>query len=212
MPIHTITVAVHAGDPLSRAGLTAHLQKQQAITVLNGTETEHEPELGDVAVMLLYQVDKESAMRLRKLAVDMNKRVVPVTDQLDESQLELVLDAGIHTIVWRHQATAEHLMKAVRSAYQGEGEVPPDLLIRLLAQLGRMRRHENRDAKPDAGLTERELRVLQFVAKGLNTNEIAAQLSYSERTVKGVLHDIMVRMQLKNRAHAVAFAIREGYI
>jgi DNA-binding NarL/FixJ family response regulator len=207
-----ITVAVHDGDPLSRAGLITYLQKQHAITVLNGIEAEQEPKAGDVAVMLLDEVDKESATRLRKLASDMKKRVVLVTGELDETQLELVLDAGIHTIVWRHQATADRLVKAVRSTYQGEGEVPPDLLSRLLAQVGRMRRGEHRDSQPHNGLSERELRVLQFVAKGLDTKEIAAQLSYSERTVKGVLHDIMVRMQLKNRAHAVAFAIRAGYM
>ncbi|KIF74272.1 hypothetical protein QR77_10315 [Streptomyces sp. 150FB] len=212
MPVDQIAVAVHDGDLLSRAGLIAYLQKQHAITVLNGIADTKEPKAGDVAVILLDQVDKESATRLRKLVNDMKKRVVLVTGELDESQLELILDAGIHTVVWRHQATAERLARAVRSTYQGEGQVPPDLLTRLLAQVGRTHKGEHRDARLDKGLSERELSVLQFVAEGLDTREIAAHLSYSERTVKGVLHDIMVRMQLKNRAHAVAFAIRAGYM
>lgn len=212
MSIQQLAITVHEGDPISRAGLIALLQRQQAITVLNGTEESFSPDKGDVAVMLLKQVDAESAMRLRKLSNDMGKKVVLVTEELDELQLELVLDAGIHAIVWRRQATEDRLVKAVRSIHQGEGEVPPDLLTRLLAQVGRIRQAERREPKNGNALSERELRVLEFVAKGLDTKEIAAQLSYSERTVKGILHDIMARMQLRNRAHAVAFAIRAGHM
>ncbi|KIF78708.1 hypothetical protein QR77_10360 [Streptomyces sp. 150FB] len=207
-----MAVAVHDGDPLSRAGLIAYLQRQQAVTVLNGTQGGENPAVADVAIMLLDQVDTESARRLHNLVNDMKKKVVLVTGELDESQLELVLNAGLHSIVWRHQAATDRLVKVLRTTYQGESEVPSDLLARLLAQMGRMRRGERKEAGPGDGLTERESRVLQFVAKGLATKEIAAQLCFSERTVKGILHDLMVRMQLKNRAHAVAFAIRAGYI
>jgi DNA-binding NarL/FixJ family response regulator len=58
----------------------------------------------------------------------------------------------------------------------------------------------------------REAEVLRLVADGLETREIAEQLCYSQRTVKGILHDVTSRFQLRNRAHAVAFALREGLI
>ena len=51
-----------------------------------------------------------------------------------------------------------------------------------------------------------------LIADGHPTREVARQLSYSERTVKSVLHDVTTRLQLRNRAHAVAFAVREGFI
>jgi DNA-binding NarL/FixJ family response regulator len=54
--------------------------------------------------------------------------------------------------------------------------------------------------------------VLGLVADGLDTREIATKLSYSERTVKNVLHDVTNRFQLRNRAHAVAYALREGLL
>ena len=63
-----------------------------------------------------------------------------------------------------------------------------------------------------AGLSEREIEVLRLVADGLDTREIAARLCYSERTVKNVLHEVITRLQLRNRAHAVAYAVREGLI
>jgi DNA-binding CsgD family transcriptional regulator len=61
-----------------------------------------------------------------------------------------------------------------------------------------------------SGLTERERNVLALLADGYDTGEIATQLSCSERTVKNVLRGIMIRHDLKHRAHAVAFAVRAG--
>jgi DNA-binding NarL/FixJ family response regulator len=62
------------------------------------------------------------------------------------------------------------------------------------------------------GLTEREVRVLRMLADGHETSTIARELNYSERTVKNIVHDITTRLQLRNRAHAVAFGIRNGLI
>ncbi len=61
-------------------------------------------------------------------------------------------------------------------------------------------------------LREREIAVLQLVAEGYDTGEIARKLSYSERTIKKVLHDLTMRLQLRNRSHAVAYALRAGLI
>ena len=61
-------------------------------------------------------------------------------------------------------------------------------------------------------LTPIRARVLRLVADGHDTAEIARELCYSERTVKNVLHDLTTRLQLRNRSHAVAYALREGLI
>jgi len=63
-----------------------------------------------------------------------------------------------------------------------------------------------------AVLADREVEVLRLVAEGLDTAEIASRLSYSQRTIKTVLHDVTTRLQLRNRSHAVAYALREGLI
>jgi DNA-binding CsgD family transcriptional regulator len=54
--------------------------------------------------------------------------------------------------------------------------------------------------------------VLRLVADGYDTAEIARKLAYSERTVKNVLHNITARLHLRNRPHAVAYALRQGFI
>ncbi|MGO4426651.1 response regulator transcription factor, partial [Streptomyces sp. MCAF7] len=47
---------------------------------------------------------------------------------------------------------------------------------------------------------------------GYDTADIAMKLSYSERTIKNVLHAVMTRLNLRNRSHAVAYALRQGLI
>ena len=61
-------------------------------------------------------------------------------------------------------------------------------------------------------LTDRELGVLRLLSKGETTNQIAADLCYSEKTVKNIVHDVLVRMNCRNRAQAVALATRRGLI
>lgn len=61
-------------------------------------------------------------------------------------------------------------------------------------------------------LADREREVLRMLADGLSTLEIARRLNYSERTVKNIIHDMLDRLNLRNRPHAVAFALRHGLL
>ncbi|MGP3926333.1 helix-turn-helix domain-containing protein [Streptomyces sp. 8N616] len=61
-----------------------------------------------------------------------------------------------------------------------------------------------------SGLEVREVEVLRLLADGLDTTEIAQKLSYSERTIKNIISGMTNRLGLRNRAHAVAFALRSG--
>ena len=61
-------------------------------------------------------------------------------------------------------------------------------------------------------LLERELVVLRLVAEGNGNAEIASILGCSAHTVKNTIHDLMVRVGLRNRAHATAYAIRNNLI
>ena len=65
---------------------------------------------------------------------------------------------------------------------------------------------------PPEALDDRERAVLSMVADGHETAEIARKLAYSTRTVTGIVHDITARWRLRNRAHAVAYALRHGLI
>ncbi len=63
-----------------------------------------------------------------------------------------------------------------------------------------------------ADLTGRDLEVLRLLADGRSTAGIAHDLAYSESTIKNVIHDLVHQLDARNRAHAVALAIRAGVI
>ncbi|MGW0535187.1 response regulator transcription factor [Streptomyces sp. NPDC003032] len=223
-----ISVAVHAADPLSRAGVISHLRHQPSVELVDRTEdtsktpgATHEaaPPPERVAVMLVDRLDDPAGTELRRLARSAEQRVVLIASELREPELLAAVECGVRAILWRHQATPQKLLRAVHSAARGEGELPPDLINRLMTQLGRLRLSAL-DGTPSAagalvptlGMAPREVDVVRLIADGLDTKQISEKLAYSERTVKNVLHALMTRLQLQNRAHAVAYALREGYI
>ncbi|MFG2709920.1 response regulator transcription factor [Streptomyces goshikiensis] len=234
MPVLTdrtdrVTVTIHAADPLSRAGVLSLLERQPAVRVVpwpaegDGAAAEPAgpaagPAAAAVAVMLIDRVDERSTAELRRVLRGGERRVVLVARELRESELFSVVEYGVQAIVWRHQATEERLVTAVRQAAQGECVLPPDVIGRVLGQMHRLRRSERTTAPSGAacatlfGMAPRETDVLRLISEGLDTRQISEKLCYSERTVKNILHGLMTRLRLNNRAHAVAYALREGYI
>ena len=133
--------------------------------------------------------------------------------ELADTEMLTAVEAGVCAVARRADSTPDTLVRLVTAAAAGEGALPPDLLGRLLNRVSRLQRHvlEPRGLQL-AGITNREGEVLRMVASGLSTQEIADKLCYSQRTVKSILHDVTNRFQLRNRAHAVAYALREGLI
>ncbi|MFC9430261.1 MULTISPECIES: LuxR C-terminal-related transcriptional regulator [unclassified Streptomyces] len=204
-----IPVEVHASDPLSLAGAASQLRRQPEIELVE--EAAGRP--GTVAVLLAEALDEPTLSRLRRLVRADGTRAVLVTSLIREAELLQVIECGVGAIVWRREATGHRLLQAVLAASRGEGDLPSDLLGRLITQVGTLQRGTtNVPGAPASGLAPREVDVLRLVAEGMDTGEIASKLSYSERTVKNVMHGLTTRLQLRNRAHAVAYALREGYI
>jgi DNA-binding NarL/FixJ family response regulator len=203
-----IAVYVHADDPISQAGVASQLRPRPEIRVLDAAEAE----TATVALVVSDRVSERTVLLLRSLQ-RAGSRLVLVVAEVDDMGLVTAVEAGIAGLVRREEATPERLLAVIRTAAAGEGAVPPDLLGRLLAQVGRLQRQVLWPrGLTFAELAEREIEVLRLVADGLDTAEIAAKLSYSQRTVKNVLHDITSRLHLRNRSHAVAYALRQGLI
>ncbi|MEW2114698.1 response regulator transcription factor [Streptomyces sp. NPDC005474] len=202
-------VAVHAADPISRAGAVSQLRQHPVVELRD--EKDSGP--GVVALLVSETLDDATLSRLRRLVRSEGAKAVLVVGVLRENELLDVIECGVGAIVWRHEATGRRLAQAVLAAARGDGDLPSDLLGRLISQVGTLHRTAaGQPVVPTSGLAPREVDVLRLVAEGLDTGEIAAKLSYSERTVKNVMHGLTTRLRLRNRAHAVAYALREGYI
>ncbi|MER5410784.1 response regulator transcription factor [Streptomyces sp. NPDC002769] len=208
-PGNRIPVVVQAPDPISRAGVRSQLGQHPVIDLLDGTEAGP----GAVAVLVNESPDEATLSQLRRLVRSEGARAVLVVGAIREAELLDVIECGVGAIVWRHEASAHRLVQAVLAAARGDGDLPADLLGRLITQVGSLQRTAvGRPGAPLAGLIPREIDVLRLIAEGMDTGEIASKLSYSERTVKNVMHGLTTRLHLRNRAHAVAYALREGYI
>ncbi|MFD6189291.1 LuxR C-terminal-related transcriptional regulator [Streptomyces sp. NPDC060275] len=202
-----VPVAVSAPDPISREGAVSQLRRHPEI------DLREESGPGTVALLIEDALDDAALTRLRRIVRSEGARAVLVIGAIRESELLDVVECGVGAIVWRHEATAHRLVQAVLAASRGDGDLPADLLGRLISQVGTLHRGAaGRPGAPSLGLAPREVDVLRLVAEGLDTGEIAGKLSYSERTVKNVMHGLTTRLHLRNRAHAVAYALREGYI
>ncbi|MFE0799964.1 LuxR C-terminal-related transcriptional regulator [Streptomyces sp. NPDC058812] len=202
-----VPVAVSAPDPISREGAVSQLRRHPEI------DLREESGPGTVALLIEDALDEAALARLRRIVRSEGARAVLVVGAIRESELLDVVECGVGAIVWRHEATAHRLVQAVLAASRGDGDLPADLLGRLISQVGTLHRGAaGRPGAPSLGLAPREVDVLRLVAEGLDTGEIAGKLSYSERTVKNVMHGLTTRLHLRNRAHAVAYALREGYI
>ncbi len=200
-------VLIWAADPVSYAGIASQLR---GVAV---SETSDASTPGVVALVVADQVDGETLGAIRSLRMRGATRLVLLVARIDDKGVLDSVEAGATGVLRRSQATPANLVSAVRAAAAGDGSLPPDLLGRLLTQVGRLQRQVlHPRGLTFAGLTEREMSVLSLLAEGLDTAEVGRRLFYSERTVKNIVHDVTSRLELRNRTHAVAYAIREGLI
>jgi DNA-binding NarL/FixJ family response regulator len=204
-----IATYVHGLDPISRAGVISQLRTRPELTIVDEMEVDE----ATVAVVVTDLLDDVTIRAMRALRRGDLPRLVLVATVLDESALVAAAEVGVGGLLRRVDATPDALVRTIRRVAAGDGEIPPDLLGRVLDQLGRLQRQVLAPrGLAFAGLTPRETEVLRLVADGFDTAEIAGRMCYSERTVKNVLHDLTTRLQLRNRSHAVAYAVREGLI
>lgn len=207
--VDRVPVLLQGGDAISQAGLAATLRAQHEIQLVD-QERAH-PDC--VVVFTVDRIDADTRQRLRALQCRGFKRIVLISSHVDDGDLMAVVEDGVSAVTRRSETTPELLVRLAKAAARGDGVVPADLLGRLLDRVSRLQRNVLEPKGLNlAGMSERETAVLRLVADGFDTREIAERLCYSQRTVKTILYDITNRFQLRNRSHAVAYALREGLI
>lgn len=206
---HGMPVFVQADDALASAGVTSVLRSDPAIDVVDGAGGAGPAE---VVVLVADTVDRRLLDDVATAQRHGERRVVVVIGRLDTEGLLTLTQAGASAVLRRQDTTGDRLLGAVHDVRSGAGHVPADLLGELLGELRRRRTHLSVQARYPVQLSDREIAVLRLAADGLDTVGIAKMLCWSERTVKNVVHDVTVRLHLRNRTHAVAVAIREGLI
>ncbi|MEV0054789.1 response regulator transcription factor [Saccharopolyspora shandongensis] len=202
-----VRVAVQAADPITRAGLTSCLTSRPEL-VIEPTRAE-----ADVIVFATDRVNTQVLADLRQSAQEVSVPRVLVTNELNPVDVLSVVESRVVAVLPRTGATGTRLINSVLAAANGGGVMPPDLLGELLKKIDYLRREVlTPRGLNSSGLTNREVAVLRLMADGMDTAEIAQKLCYSERTVKNVIYGVTGRLNLRNRPHAVAYAMRAGAI
>jgi len=135
-------------------------------------------------------------------------RVIVCTSDDSPNAVLAAMQAGAVGFLRKDELTPDSLASAVSAASRGTAVVSSELLGRLFERAD----DGDADRPVAAKLTDREQQVLSLIAAGHPTREVALELSYSERTVKNVLHDVVTKLNARSRSQAVAFAVREGLI
>ena len=190
-------------NPIFRLGLGACLEPP---FLLAGESARFSPEPEPARTdILVFELDSAGLPSALKLARDSGLLLVAIAASAEDELLVEAIEAGVTGALLRGDANPNTFLHTLRSAAAGNGSLPTAVLSRLLAR--------PRSGMRGAGdLTDRELGVLRLLSKGDSTRQIAVDLCYSEKTVKNIVHDVLVRMNCRNRAQAVALATRRGLI
>ena len=134
-------------------------------------------------------------------------KVLALTESDDEADVRAVALAGAVGYIVKSVKAAK-IAEAVRAAHAGKGWLDPSVTAYLLHDY----RRASQESSPQPALTPTELRVLQLVAVGRTTLEIADELFIAEKTVKNHLANIFRKLGVKNRSHAVSEGYRQGLL
>jgi len=162
---------------------------------------EHRPDL----VLLDLGLPDRSGLELGKdILVELpDTKVVALTALEDEKSVQDALKAGFHGYLTK-QTEAERFRNALRSVQDGQTVFPQ----RAVGQ----HRERTDDERLAEQLTTREVEVLQLLAEGASSGQIAEELQVSPNTVRTHVQGILSKLQVHSRLEAAAFAVRHGLV
>ncbi|QUQ66082.1 helix-turn-helix transcriptional regulator [Kutzneria sp. CA-103260] len=165
---------------------------------------------GEVLLAITTEVTDEL---LAVITGDAARPVLLVADRLGGRQLLRSLHAGVVSFLPRRSTDLVTITRALVTTAEGGSVLPPSAARLLVDHLRRIDHMLiTTTGYGAAGLDAREVAVLRLVAQGAENADIARELRYSEHTIKRILKDLLSRHNLRNRAHAVAYALKIGAI
>ena len=164
----------------------------------------------DVVLMDLRMPNMDGLTAIEKLRVEQPDIAVVILTTFNEDELMFRgLQAGAHGYLLK-DTDRSTLFDTIRAAARGETLLKPEIMARVLSRTNASSTQSK--ANESINLTEREQEVLEAVARGERSKEIAAHLGISERTVKAHLAGIYNKLGADSRAAAIAVAAQRGLL
>lgn len=207
-----IRVLIVDDHTIVRKGIEALLATEEGIEVVGGAE-DGEEALKQIRILhpdvilldlLMPKMDGFEVTR-QVIAEDPRARILILTSFAADEKIFPAIKAGALGYLLKDTGP-EALVRAIGQVYRGESSLSPLVARRVLQELS----HPSNRPPTSDPLTERELEVLQVVAKGKSNQEIASELVISEATVRTHVSNILGKLHLASRTQAALYALREG--
>jgi two-component system, NarL family, response regulator NreC len=212
-----IRVVLTDDHTIVRNGLRALLNREPRIDVVDeagdGRETIQKvrKHLPDVVVMDIGMPNMNGIEATRQIKKRFpNVRILILTMHKSEEYISAILDAGASGFVLKQAAPAELIM-AIKTVHKGDSFLSSSVSTTVIQ--GYLNKFNDR--KVPSGfdsLTEREREVLQLIAEGKSTRQIAECLFISPKTIEVHRSHLMKKLDLHNIAEIVRYALRKGII
>ena len=208
-PIRIVVVDDHA---LFRAGLIGLLEDMPEFEIVgeaaNGKEAveivcaQHP----DVVLMDVNMPVMNGVLAVETLVKKVKSRILMLTISRQEEDLFGAIAAGADGYLLKN-AEPEELRRAIINVAEGKAVLAPEVTHPVLKALA-----SAAGASSEKGVSKREVEVLECLAQGLTTTQIAGRLFVSENTVKTHIRHILEKLDAANRAEAVSKASQMGLI
>jgi DNA-binding NarL/FixJ family response regulator len=205
------------GDPgWLRQALAFILTREPDFTVVAQVgaldEACHTLDEADVAVIELALSDMEGVELIRELHhANAHVRVLALAANPDPLQTARAVEAGAAGVLHR-SASIDEIISGIRGLAGGEWLLSPGEIVRLFRLAGHQH-EENRQAQlAIQQLTAREQEVLQALAAGLDTKEIAQALGITISTARIHMTNILSKLGVHTRVQALVLAVRHGVV
>ena len=209
----SIRILIVDDHPVTREGLHAALDVEDGVEVVgeagSGEQAiqnagELRPDVVFMDVRMPGMGGIEAARAIRQASPD--TKVILVTVDESRASISEAIQAGVSGYLLK-DTSADELVTAARLAVEGKAVIHPQLTRAFIEEV------QTAEKKGDAAaLSRREKEILQKVAYGATTKEVAHDLGISPHTVKTHLERIFEKLGANDRAQAVAIAIRTGLV
>lgn len=201
-----IRIIVVDDHPLLRAGIAAVVNAEPDM-VLVGEATRGDEAVTlfrsmhpDITLMDLQMPGMSGLDAIREIRSGTPSAcIIVLTTYPGDAQASGALKAGAAGFLLK-SSVRKDLLQAIRVVHSGRRFVPADAAIQIAENL------------LDESLSQRELEVLQCVAQGMANKVVAGKLGIAEETVKAHMRNIMEKLSVHDRTHAVTKALKSGII
>jgi DNA-binding NarL/FixJ family response regulator len=201
-----IRVLVADDHPVVRTGLAAVIAQERDLLLVAEAENgdravalfrEHQP---DVVLMDLRMPLIDGVEAIRRIRGEFPAaRILALTTYEGDADIRRALEAGAQGYLLKDMLLSE-VITAIRAVRRGERVIPSAVAVRLA------------EFPERSDLTDREVEIVQLVARGLSNKEIAKAIGRMDETVKIHLKNIFAKLGVADRTEAVTVALARGLI